>query len=118
MGCEPRQSGPRVIFLFIFGRDLWHAGSQFPSQGLNPHPLQWKRRVLSLDCQSSLQGHALNHSAALPLQPGHFQPHLSEFLTLQPQESTLILPCPFMLFPQAKGPFSRLSNRTNFIRSR
>ena len=37
----------RVIDLFIFGRSAQHAGSQFPHQGLNPRPLQWKSGVLT-----------------------------------------------------------------------
>ena len=32
------------IYLFI-GCTLWHVRSQFPDQGLNPCPLQWKHRV-------------------------------------------------------------------------
>ena len=36
------------IYLFIFGRNTQHAGSQFPDQGSNPCPLQWKRRVLTI----------------------------------------------------------------------
>ena len=27
MGCEPRQSDPKVIFFFFFGHDMWYAGS-------------------------------------------------------------------------------------------
>ena len=34
---------------------MWHEGSYFPDQGLNPHPLQWK-----LECQRSPQLHILN----------------------------------------------------------
>ena len=32
---------------FWFGYATWFVGSQFPDQGLNPCPLQWKRRVLT-----------------------------------------------------------------------
>ena len=35
------------IYLFIFGHAVPHAGSQFPDQGLNQRPLQWKHRVLT-----------------------------------------------------------------------
>ena len=39
-----------ILFCFIFF--FWlhctaHVGSQFPNQGSNPHPLQWKHRVLT-----------------------------------------------------------------------
>ena len=36
----------RLTGLF-FSRATWHAGSQFPDQGLNLHPMQWKHRVLT-----------------------------------------------------------------------
>ena len=35
------------LFKFIFGHTARHAGSQFPDQGSNLCPLQWKRRVLT-----------------------------------------------------------------------
>ena len=36
------------ICLFkIFGHTAWHVESQFPDQGSNPHPLQWKCEVLT-----------------------------------------------------------------------
>ena len=25
-----------------FGHEVWHAGTKFPDQGPNPHPVQWK----------------------------------------------------------------------------
>ena len=28
---------------------MWHIGSQFPGQGSNPCPLQWKLRVLAIE---------------------------------------------------------------------
>ena len=34
-------------FFFFFGCTTRHAGSQFPNQGSNPSPLQWKRGVLT-----------------------------------------------------------------------
>ena len=37
-----------TIFVPTFlGGAVWHVGSYFPDQGLNPHPLHWKRRVLT-----------------------------------------------------------------------
>ena len=36
-----------LLFILFFGRAARHVGSQFPDQGLNPRPLQWKRRVLT-----------------------------------------------------------------------
>ena len=30
-----------------------HVGSQFPDQGSNPHPLQWKHEILTTDHQGS-----------------------------------------------------------------
>ena len=36
-----------VLFWFVFGHGMWHGGSQFPDQGSNPCPLQWKYRVLT-----------------------------------------------------------------------
>ena len=33
--------------LFYSGHAMQHAGSQFPDQGLNPCPLQWKRKALT-----------------------------------------------------------------------
>ena len=35
------------FFFFFFGYATRHAGSQFPDQGSNPRPLQWKRGVLT-----------------------------------------------------------------------
>ena len=35
-----------VFFSFFFG-PCWHMGSQFSDQGSNPHPLHWKRNVLT-----------------------------------------------------------------------
>ena len=35
------------LFIYLFGHTTWHAGSQFPDQGSNPRPLQWKRGVLT-----------------------------------------------------------------------
>ena len=35
-----------LFFFFFFGRTVQHMGSYFPNQGLNPHTLQWKHRVL------------------------------------------------------------------------
>ena len=35
------------LSLFFFGLTMWHTGSQFPSQGSNPCPVQWKRGVLT-----------------------------------------------------------------------
>ena len=40
------KSGEKYGNIF-FGGGGWHAGSQFPHQGSNPCPLQWKRRVLT-----------------------------------------------------------------------
>ena len=36
------------FFFFLFGCAVQHAGSQFPDQGSNPCPLQWKHRVLTI----------------------------------------------------------------------
>ena len=35
------------LFIFIFCHAIWHVEPQFPDQGLNPFPLQWKLRVLT-----------------------------------------------------------------------
>ena len=36
-----------LFFSFkVFGRATQHVGSEFPDQGLNPHPLEWKCKVL------------------------------------------------------------------------
>ena len=37
----------RENFSFSFRHTERHPGSQFPDQGLNPCPLQWKRHVLT-----------------------------------------------------------------------
>ena len=37
-----------VSYLFIYLADR-HVGSQFPDQGSNPRPLQWKRGVLNTE---------------------------------------------------------------------
>ena len=36
-----------INFLFFFGCTVWHVGSYFPDQGLNPRPLHWKHGVLT-----------------------------------------------------------------------
>ena len=42
------QSNSVNFFLFlIFAHTVWHVGSQFPNQGLNPHPLHWTQGVLT-----------------------------------------------------------------------
>ena len=33
------------FFFFLFGHAVWHVGSEFPDQGSNPCPLQWKHGV-------------------------------------------------------------------------
>ena len=35
------------FFKKTFGCTTQHAGSQFPDQGSNPHPLQWNRGLLT-----------------------------------------------------------------------
>ena len=35
------------FILGLFGQAMWHVGSYFPDQGLNPCPLQWRSRVLT-----------------------------------------------------------------------
>ena len=42
-----------VYSCYFFDRTVQHARSSFPSQGLNPSPLQQKRGVLTLDDQGS-----------------------------------------------------------------
>ena len=37
------------FFNLIFWLTMWHVGSQFPHQGSNPHPLQWKHGVLTTE---------------------------------------------------------------------
>ena len=37
----------RLVFVFVFGRATRHEGSQFPDQGSNPCPMQWKLGVLT-----------------------------------------------------------------------
>ena len=34
-------------FVFFLIRASWNLGSQFPNQGLNPHPPHWKHRVFT-----------------------------------------------------------------------
>ena len=34
-----------TFFFFLFGHAVWHVGSEFPDQGSNPCPLQWKHGV-------------------------------------------------------------------------
>ena len=36
-----------LFYLFTFDRTAQHVGSQFPNQGSNPCPLQWKHGVLT-----------------------------------------------------------------------
>ena len=43
-----------LFFLLFFDCALWHVGSQFPNEGSNPHPLQWKGGVL-------ISGHQCTH---------------------------------------------------------
>ena len=38
---------PHCCIFFFFGHTVRHAGSPFPDQGLNLHPLQWKHGVLT-----------------------------------------------------------------------
>ena len=55
--CSPPFSFPSCFLFFFFffffsvvvcfGWGLWHGGSQFPSQGLNPFPMHWEHRVLT-----------------------------------------------------------------------
>ena len=40
-------------FIFLFGHAVCYEGSQFPDQGLNPHPLHWEHRVLTIGPQGS-----------------------------------------------------------------
>ena len=40
------------LFIYLFLTSP-HVGSQLPDQGLNPHPLHQKHRVLTLGCQGS-----------------------------------------------------------------
>ena len=35
------------FFFFFFGLTVQHVGSKFPNQEWNPHPLQWKHKVLT-----------------------------------------------------------------------
>ena len=42
--------------LFSFFWVTWHAGSQFPDQGWNPHPLLWGCRFLTTRLQEQSQG--------------------------------------------------------------
>ena len=37
----------KILFFFLFDCTTWHAGSEFPNQGWNPCPLQWKHRALT-----------------------------------------------------------------------
>ena len=39
---------------------LWLAGSSFPDQGSNPHPLQWKLRVLTTGLPGKSQENILS----------------------------------------------------------
>ena len=46
----------KVIKIYVyFGHVVWHEGPKFPDQGPNPHPVQWKCRVLT----SGLPGKSL-----------------------------------------------------------
>ena len=49
-------SSPTPYLSFFFGQAAWHAGSQFPYQGSNPRPLQWKHRVLTTGPPGKSQG--------------------------------------------------------------
>ena len=44
---------PSLCVLSFFGRTMRHEGSQFPNQGPNSLPLQWKCRVLTTGAQGS-----------------------------------------------------------------
>ena len=47
-GCHrPIKTFLSFVCLFVFGSIPWHVGSWFPDQGLNPHPLHWKYRILT-----------------------------------------------------------------------
>ena len=46
-GWRKMEKDGEISFFFFSGRTLQHAGSYFPDQGLNLHPLQWKREVLT-----------------------------------------------------------------------
>ena len=40
--CKEQNHSHLLLFIY-FGHTAWLAGSQFPSQGLNPGPWQWKQ---------------------------------------------------------------------------
>ena len=43
-----------AYLFFLFGHIAWHVGSQYPDQGLNPGPLQWKLTILTIETPGRL----------------------------------------------------------------
>ena len=90
------------IIFYFFGCTMWHAGSLFPSPGLNPCPLQWKH---SLNHWTTLEGLSLIfkvvffrflvvvHLISLPTAM-----LLLTLFTLPGQVLPCCLPSPFLIF--------------------
>ena len=68
MVCEPRQSDPKVIFFFFLAVTCGMQDLSSPTRDGTRTLCTGSTESYPLDCQSSLQGHVLNHSAALLFQ--------------------------------------------------
>ena len=87
------------FFFFFFGCAAPHVGSQFPNQGSNPHPLQWKRRVPTtgppgkspgifiLNGMKLLETVMLDHTAENEKFPNCFVSYISRKILLKQQYS-------------------------------
>lgn len=51
---------PTDLFFFFFGHAVWQVGSQFPNQGSNLRPLQWKHRALTTGLYGNPSNRSLN----------------------------------------------------------
>ena len=55
----PLSSEYKKIFFLAGSYDMWLAGSQFPDQGMNPHPWRWEHRVLTTEPPENSLGRSL-----------------------------------------------------------
>ena len=64
----------------FFGHTTWHKGSQFPNQGSNPWPLQWKLGILTTEpsAKSMRFFFFINHSEYL-VDPSYMKIHAFYF---------------------------------------
>ena len=93
----PLSSEYKIFFFFFFGYVMWLAGSQFPDQGMNPHPWQWEHRVLTTEPPEN----SLDRSFERDIERSTFflSPHASMWFC-----STLSKP-PFPASSQQSNPF-------------